>query len=192
MNKQQRTIRHTRALRAAVAAGALAAILGGTAGCSTTNTAGTDTPAAPVTAELAAGLDIDRFGETATTAMETALSWRPASDRNEADALDRSRAWVDDTLVDGLVAAGDGRPPADPRWADWAQRGAVVFASCSTIDAAVESPHSVAVDVACTQYASTATGEGIAGADRPARLVVTADGPRVRVTALSERTVAPR
>ncbi len=191
MNQQQRTIRHTRALRAAVAAGALAAVVGSTAGCSTTNTAGTDNPAAPVTAELAAGLDIDRLAETATTAMETVLSWRPASDRNEADALDRSRAWLDDTLVDGLVDAGDGRPPADPRWAEWARRGAVVFATCSSIDATVESPHSVAVDVGCAQYASTTTGEVIDHVVRPARLVVTADGARVRVTVLSDRAAAP-
>lgn len=177
----------TRPAAALLAAAALSAAL---AGCTAPAT-GHPTPSpggGPVSAPEAPRFDADVATEdiagVAIHGAAATLSWRPGPDSNESAAADRARAWLTDDLADRLTTAIDAAP-ATAQWDDWARNYVTVDAHCDVAAVTVETPRTAAVDLHCTQIAVSPAGDSLSGREHQGRAIVTADGPGVRVTALS-------
>ena len=100
---------------------------------------------------------------TATTAMQTILSWQPAVDTSKSDALVRARPWLGGGLlatVEGDNTAQSGVRP-DSEWLAWKESGDALTASCSKAESTPAAPsgmRTVVIDVSCRQTVLHAQG----------------------------------
>ncbi|MCW4356161.1 hypothetical protein ONR57_22910 [Hoyosella sp. YIM 151337] len=99
----------------------------------------------------------------ARAAMQTILSWQPATDASKTDALRRAQQWLSGELLDAaLTPDPDSALRPDPHWEAWKQSSDVVTARCDTATDGVAIPdgaRTVVVDVQCTQTVLHTSGQ---------------------------------
>jgi len=129
---------------------------------------------------------LDEVG-TATTAMETILSWQPAIDESKSDALRRARPWLGGDLaatVDNDNGGATGIRP-DRDWSAWKESGDALTASCTkaeTTPAAPEGMRTVVIDVSCRQTVLHAAGSSTNLAAQTWRTTITRTDDGWRLT----------
>ncbi|MGW4482102.1 hypothetical protein [Rhodococcus triatomae] len=145
---------------AAVAVAAATAALAGCSGGSSDNTSHTGTDSHTAINPLAPhDLDANR---TATTAMQTILSWQPAIDDSKADALVRATPWLGGDLLTTVEDGQRATVRPDREWQRWAAAKDALSASCvrsDTTPAAPDGMRTLVIDVTCRHTVLHATGQ---------------------------------